>query len=65
MTFDPPVGGETLTSVALVSLVPASELLALDGGDVGVVGAVDDGRDHALIGRRGRERETERQRERE
>lgn len=46
-----------VTFVAFVPLVPASELLALGGGDVGVVGAVHDGRDHTLMeqdGGRGR-----------
>lgn len=38
----------TVTFDAFVPLVPASELVALGGGHVGVVGAVHDGRDHAL-----------------
>lgn len=51
-----------VTSAAFVSLVPASKLLALGRGDVGVVRAVDDGRDHALIGWTG-ERKREREKE--
>lgn len=38
----------TVTFDAFVPLVPASELVALGGGHVGVAGAVHDGRDHAL-----------------
>lgn len=45
--------GRGITFVTFVSLVPASELLALGGGDVGVVGAVHDGRDHTLMERDG------------
>lgn len=41
-----------VTSAASVPLEPAGELLTFGGGDVGVVRAVDDGRDHALMDRR-------------
>ena len=40
--------GADLTFDLLVFPVPASKLLALGGGDVGIVGAVNDGGDHVL-----------------
>lgn len=39
-----------VTFDTFVPLVPVSELLALGGGDIGIVGAVHDRRDHALTG---------------